>query len=76
MEWTWIITAISLSGTIINIYKHSSCFVLWLISNTAWCAWNFHIGQIPLACQFGVYVILSIIGLTKWRKEEKEASDE
>lgn len=70
MNWTWIITGISLIGTVVNIYKSSWCFVFWLISNTAWCLWNLHIGQIPLAFQFFVYILLAVYGLIKWRKEE------
>jgi len=71
MNYTWIITAVALAGTIINVYKSSWCFIFWCFSNTAWCLWNLHIGQTPLAVQFFIYLLISIYGLVKWRREER-----
>ena len=34
--FTWIITFVSLAGTVLNVRKNILCFYLWAIGNIAW----------------------------------------
>jgi Nicotinamide mononucleotide transporter. len=71
MNYTIIITIVSLIGTIANIYKKSWCFLIWLFTNGFWCAYDAYIGQYPQAILFGIYFILAIVGLVKWRRAKE-----
>ena len=34
--FTWIITFVSLAGTVLNVRKNILCFDLWAVGNVAW----------------------------------------
>ena len=34
--FTWIITFVSLAGTVLNVRKNILCFYLWAVGNIAW----------------------------------------
>ena len=34
--FTWVFTAISLAGTVLNVRKNILCFYLWAVGNVAW----------------------------------------
>lgn len=63
----WIVTAASIVGTVLNIKRQRYCFVIWLITNSTWCAYNLWIGSYPQAALFAVYVGLSVWGIIQWR---------
>ena len=33
---TWLFTAVSLAGTVLNVRKNILCFYLWAVGNIAW----------------------------------------
>ena len=33
---TWILAALSLTGTVLNIRKHRGGFLFWTLANTGW----------------------------------------
>jgi len=39
----WVITGLSLLGTILNIKKKRICFVIWGFTNIIWCIYDFYI---------------------------------
>ena len=41
---TWFLTAISLTGIVLNIRKNILCFYIWLIGDILWCALDFNAG--------------------------------
>lgn len=67
MKWMlWILTGVSITGTILNIYKMPVAFLCWTITNFCWMVHNYRIRQIQAACLFGIYWILAIIGFVAW----------
>lgn len=72
MNFTYIVTAISIIGTIANVYQKRWCFIIWLFTNSFWCIYDASIGQYAQAVLFAVYFALAIAGLVKWGKKRKE----
>jgi len=70
----WLITLISLIGVILNLYKRRECFYLWATTNLVWSIYDFKIGAKAQGALFLVYFALSIWGIIKWKKNEKELS--
>ncbi len=68
MDYTWIITAISIIGVVANIYKKRWCFGVWLVTNTSWMLIDFYAGLYAQSVLFAVYVVLAAWGLMQWRK--------
>ena len=66
----WPITVLSLVGVVLNIYKRKECFVVWAITNAAWCIYDLSIGAYAQSVLFAVYFLLALWGLTKWHKGE------
>jgi len=68
----WVMTVISIIGTILNIKKKKVCFILWTITNIFWIVYDIHKGAYPQALVFVVYTILAIYGLIEWAKHDKK----
>ena len=64
----WLITALSLAGTILNVYKKRVCFIIWVFTNATWCIHDFRIGELEQSSLFAVYFLISIWGVVKWGK--------
>lgn len=65
----WLVTGLSIVGTILNIKKMQVSFVIWLITNTLWFAYDLWLGAYAQSALFGVYIILAIVGIREWRKK-------
>lgn len=63
----WFITALSLLGVVLNIHKHKSCFYIWAFTNATWCAYDIYKDAIPQAVLMGIYFMLAIYGVVKWK---------
>lgn len=72
LDWTWLITLASITGVIANIYKLRWCFGVWLCTNCAWMIIDFLAGLYAQAFLFGVYALLAVWGLFKWRIKAPE----
>lgn len=66
---TWLMLLIALYGTVLNIKRKASGFILWAISNVYWSIHNVLINENALAVQFCVYFGLSVWGYWKWTRE-------
>ncbi|MCE5319439.1 MAG: nicotinamide mononucleotide transporter family protein [Parachlamydia sp.] len=64
---SWIITFIALYGTYLNVNQDKTGFYYWLISNSCFCVINFLGGTVAQGFLFGIYTILSIIGIRNWK---------
>ena len=64
----WIITGLSIIGTILNIKRIKFCFVIWAFINAFWFGYDIYKEAYPQAVIFFVYFILAIWGLIEWRK--------
>jgi len=69
MDWTWILTALSITGVILNIKKKRICFYIWAVTNFSWMVVDY-INEIHAqAFLFLIYFGLAIWGIVAWRKK-------
>ncbi|MDO4200451.1 MAG: nicotinamide mononucleotide transporter [Clostridia bacterium] len=68
---TWFLTAISLSGTILNVRKNVLCFYIWLIGDILWCTFDFTQGMYGRSLLDFIQIILAICGIVSWKKDNK-----
>jgi nicotinamide riboside transporter PnuC len=66
----WIVTLISIVGTILNIKRKQVSFVIWLITNSLWFVYDLSIQAYAQSALFAVYVGLAIWGIIAWRKRK------
>jgi nicotinamide riboside transporter PnuC len=72
IDYTFIITGISIIGVVANIYKKSWCFIIWCFTNAFWCIYDLVKGAHGQSLLFLIYFVLAIVGLVKWRKEGRK----
>ncbi len=64
---TWILTAASIAGVILNIWQNEYCFLIWIFTNATWAIIDFK-KKIPAqGVLFTLYFILAIWGFFQWR---------
>lgn len=68
---TWILTAASIVGVILNIRQHRGCFAIWLVTNGAWAVIDFRQGIYAQSALFAVYFILAAWGLIQWGRKRR-----
>ena len=66
---SWITTVICLTGTVLNVRKIRSCFLLWLIGNILWLCVDIYNGLWSRAVLDIVQGILALWGIIEWKKE-------
>jgi len=67
--FTWFITVISLTGTILNVRKNILCFYLWAFGNIAWLTFDLWSGLFSRAVLDAVQLAFAIWGIVEWRKK-------
>jgi nicotinamide riboside transporter PnuC len=72
IDYTILITALSIIGVVLNIYKSKICFVIWIFTNAFWCIIDYKVGLHSQAILFFVYFILACYGLIRWIKDDKK----
>lgn len=73
MEYiSYIVTGVSIAATIANAFKKRWCFVAWLFTNAFWSVYDFCIGAYSQSVLFAVYLVISVIGLRKWKRAAAE----
>lgn len=78
MFWTvasWVMSAVALTGTIINAERNRFGFVFWALSNAYMAIRFFVIGEYAQSLLFLIYLILAFRGLTRWAECEKIDSE-
>ena len=65
---SWIATAASLVGVVLNIRQDRRCFGIWMVTNAFWAGYDFSIGATAQAALFTVYFCLAVYGFREWRK--------
>lgn len=67
---SYIVTVLTLVGTVANAFQKSWCFYLWIITNLFWIAYNINIKQYQQAIIYIVNTIICIIGIINWHKNK------
>ena len=62
----WIVTGLSIAGTVLNVRRVRFCFVLWGLTNVFWVVRNLRIGEIQQALLFLVYLVFAVWGWFSW----------
>ena len=71
--FTWAITIISLTGTILNVKKNSLCFWLWAVGNIAWLSYDLWLGLYSRAALDVVQLAFAIWGIIAWKQKSPSA---
>ena len=67
---TWLFTAVSLAGTVLNVRKNILCFYLWSVGNIAWLTYDIASGLDSRAVLDVVHLAFAIWGIFAWREEK------
>jgi nicotinamide riboside transporter PnuC len=67
----WIATVLGIAGSVLNVKKHYSCFIVWEIANVLLIIYNLHITEYAQALLFAVYAVITGWGLISWIKDKK-----
>ena len=59
----WLLTALSLIGTALNVKKRIACFYLWTVVNLAWVFVDFHQEMWARSVLAGVHLAFGVWGV-------------
>ncbi|HIJ80053.1 MAG: nicotinamide mononucleotide transporter family protein [Desulfobulbaceae bacterium] len=71
--YEWILTGLSIVGTLYNLQKRAAGWVIWSISNVGWIVMFSRKGMMAEAFLFSVYLVLSVYGIFKWWRPRPKA---
>ena len=64
----WLMTALSLVGTELNVKKRIACFYLWTVVNIAWVFVDFQQELYARSVLDGVHLAFAVWGIWDWTK--------
>lgn len=64
----WAITAIAVSGVVLNNRRNRLCFIVWMASNALSAGVHLSAGMFALAARDTAFFFLAIHGLIVWSK--------
>ena len=64
----WIVTSLSLLGAYLNLKHNKYGFVLWVVSDFFWSAYDLGIGEYSQAFLFFLYAVFAAWGFMAWHK--------
>ena len=64
----WVVTALALIGTVMNILRKRNGFAIWFVTNSAMTAYNWQHGHLHQALLFVAYAGLAAWGWCAWRR--------
>lgn len=67
----YLITALSIIGTIANSFQKRWCFIIWAFTNSFWCVFNFINKQYAQSLLYLFNLFLSFNGLINWKKKQQ-----
>jgi hypothetical protein len=66
---TWLLSALCLAGTVLNVKKKRICFVLWAVGNAAWLIYDIAIGLYSRAILDAVQLGFAVWGYSEWKQK-------
>jgi nicotinamide riboside transporter PnuC len=73
--YEWILTGLSIVGTLYNLQKRTAGWVIWSIANVGWIVMFSRKGMMAEAFLFSVYLVLSVYGIFKWWRPSPKSAD-
>ena len=67
---TWIVSALALTGTVLNANRNKYGFILWFFTNLFWVIVDFGAGLYAQSALFFAYTLLAVKGMITWTKKE------
>ena len=64
----WVLTALSLVGTVLNVKKRIACFYLWTVVNIAWVFVDFQQELYARSVLDGVHLAFAVWGIWDWTR--------
>ena len=71
--FTWIITAISIIGVILNAQKKIGGFYFWMVANFAWVVIDLYTGIFAQAGLFAFYFVMCFYGVHAWKEADTKS---
>lgn len=72
---TWFLVFLSILGNVFVIYdRKTPGYVVWLIANAGWIAYNIYIAEYSQMALFVVYSLLAILGIFVEYRKNKEGT--
>ena len=68
----WVVTIISLIGSVLNAKKSKWCFYIWILANILWLIYDIHIELYSRAALDVIQTIICVSGIIYWKKEENQ----
>lgn len=68
-KFSWAVALLALIGTWLNVQRDRRCFYIWACTNTFWIIYDAMHGLYAQVALFAIYLILSLMGIKKWRRE-------
>ena len=68
----WFNTIFAIFGTYLNAKQIRSGFIIWMLTNAVFMAYNIYMSSYAQATLFGVYFGLALFGWINWGKQPKE----
>jgi len=65
---TWLFSAISIIGAILNARKRVEGFYIWVVGNMCWVVYDAIIGEYAQSFLFLFFTGISVYGILQWRK--------
>ena len=62
----WALAAVSIIGTVLNVWKLEVCFVIWMVCNGCWLGLHIRMKHWPRVLVDAVYFGLAIYGIFAW----------
>lgn len=70
-DFGWILSGVSILGSILNVYKKKVCFIVWNIGNLGWIILGLLVPTIrPQLPLWLVFSAINIWGYLQWKKEK------
>lgn len=67
---SYVVSIITIVGTVANAFQKRWCFWIWLITNAFWIGWNIAVGEYAQSVIYVVNLTTCIIGLFKWKRNK------
>jgi len=76
MDWTIIVTIVTICATIANVKKKSWSFILYIITDVVWFVVDYRAGLYGQSILFVGYIIIAFWGWYEWTKQGREVANE